>query len=57
MERFVQLIVAGGISLVAGLWLLTLAPLMSVVWLGGVALVVFGSSGLVVGIKSEITTP
>lgn len=53
-ERFVRLIVGGGIALVAGLWIVTLASGWSVPWIVGAVLVLLGIGGLVVGIRSEI---
>lgn len=53
-ERFVRLIVGGGIALVAGLWAATLSGSWSVVWLFGVALVLLGLGGLTAGIWSEV---
>ena len=57
MERFVQSIVAGGVALVAGLWIATLVDAGSLPWLVGVALALLGAGGLAVGIRSEIETP
>lgn len=54
MERFVQSIVAGGISLVAGLWLLTLLDAWTTGWLLGVGLALVGTAGLAGGIWTEI---
>lgn len=54
MERFVRFIVAGGIALVAGLWLVALLERGSLPWLAGVALAVVGIAGLAWGIASEI---
>lgn len=55
VERFVRQIVAGGLALVAGLWLATLVPPPSAPGIVGVALVVLGVAGLVVGIRSELS--
>lgn len=54
MERFVQIIVAGGLALLAGLWLAQSTVLTSQAWLGGVALVALGVIALAVGINSQI---
>jgi len=54
MERFVQFIVAGGLALVAGLWLRQIADPTSQAWLAGVALAVLGAVALAVGINSQI---
>ncbi|WP_267643342.1 hypothetical protein [Haloarchaeobius amylolyticus] len=56
VERFVQLIVLGGIALVAGLWVSTLSATWSVPWLVGSALVLLGLGGLALGIWSEVET-
>jgi len=53
-ERFVRLIVGGGIVLVAGLWIVTLSTLWSVHWLVGIALAVLGTVWLLGGIVSQI---
>lgn len=54
MERFVRLIVAGGLALVAGLWLVALLERGSLPWLAGVVLALVGIAGLARGIESEI---
>jgi hypothetical protein len=54
VEGFVVRIVAGGLALVAGLWLLILATRWSPSWLLGVALAVIGTVALGSGIWSEI---
>lgn len=54
MERFVRLIVGGGLALVAGLWLVTVLEEGTPAWLGGVGLVVVGVAALAVGIWSEV---
>lgn len=56
VERFVRLIVAGGIALVAGLWLVTIAGDWSLPWLLGVAVILAGTGALAAGIRSEIET-
>ncbi|WP_248515366.1 hypothetical protein [Salinarchaeum laminariae] len=59
MERSVQLIVAGGISLTAGLWLVAAGDRIGVVesmWLyGGIALAALGVAALVGGITHDLT--
>ncbi|GAB3670711.1 hypothetical protein [Halopiger thermotolerans] len=55
MERFVELIVAGGLALVAGLWLAALFEGRSGPWLGGVGLAVLGTVAVFAGICSELT--
>jgi hypothetical protein len=54
MERFVRLIVAGGIALVGGLWFVAVFEPWSIAWAAGAALAVLGTGGLVAGIASEI---
>lgn len=54
MERFVQLVTAGGVALVAGLWLVTLFGRGTTPWLLGGALVLLGVAGLAAGIGSEV---
>jgi len=54
MERFVALIVAGGLAVVAGLWVVTLLETWSSPWLLGITLVVLGAAGLGTGIRSRI---
>ncbi|MFB6081167.1 MAG: hypothetical protein ABEJ81_09240 [Haloferacaceae archaeon] len=54
MERFVRSIAAGGILLVAGLWLADLFAPASAPWLVGAALAVVGTAGLVAGIGRRI---
>lgn len=54
MEGFVKLVVAGGITLVAGLWALRVADALSAEWLVGVGLVAIGVAGLAAGIWSEV---
>lgn len=54
MERFVRLVVAGGLALVAGLWVAALTTPSSLPWLGGVGLTVAGLAGLTVGVESQL---
>ncbi|ELY61472.1 hypothetical protein C491_01402 [Natronococcus amylolyticus DSM 10524] len=54
MERFVGLIVAGGLALIAGLWLLALLEAGAVGWVLGLALTILGTGALGVGIASEL---
>ncbi|NKE36688.1 hypothetical protein GWG54_12845 [Natronococcus sp. JC468] len=54
MERFVGVVVAGGLALVAGLWLLALFETWSALRIAGLALAVLGTGGLSVGIASEL---
>ena len=53
-ERFVQLVVAGGLALVAGLWAGALSTAWSPLWSLGVALALLGAGGLAAGIRSEL---
>jgi hypothetical protein len=55
MERFVELVVTGGLALVVGLWTVRLAAPRSAVWLAGVALALLGLAGLGVGIGRELS--
>lgn len=57
MERFVQLIVVGGLVLVGALWAVSFLDPWSVAWLAGVVLALLGVGGLSAGISSEIETP
>lgn len=50
MEQFVQAITGGGLSLVAGLWLVTLFESGTVPFLFGSILVLLGVGGLTSGI-------
>jgi len=54
VEGFVRRIVAGGVALVAGLWVATLAAPWSLPWLLGVAVTLAGISALAAGIRAEI---
>ncbi|MDF9744711.1 hypothetical protein [Natrinema salsiterrestre] len=54
MERFVQLIVAGGVVLVGALWLAALVEYGSVVWFGGVVLALLGTGAVLAGIVSQL---
>lgn len=54
MERFVRIVVAGGIATVAGLWVAELATPVSGPWLAGVALAALGVAGLGTGIWIEL---
>lgn len=54
VERFVRLIVVGGLALVAGLWVAALSNAWSLPWLLGAALVLLGIGGLTAGIRSEL---
>jgi hypothetical protein len=54
MERFAEAIVAGGIALVGGLWLLEVGPDGPVRWIGGLALAVAGLGATGAGIWLEV---
>lgn len=54
IETFVKFIVAGGLTLVAGLWISVLFPNGSFVWLLGIAVSLIGSLMLLAGIWSEV---
>lgn len=50
-EPFVRSVVAGGIAVVLGLWVIELTAVRSVPWVVGVVLSVLGFLGLVWGIR------
>ena len=54
VERFVRLIVGGGLALVAGLWVATLSAVPSPPWLFGAALALLGTAALAAGINHEL---
>jgi hypothetical protein len=54
MERFVRALVAGGVVLVAGLWIVTLVDRGSPSWVLGAAMSLVGVVALGVGIESQI---
>lgn len=54
MERFVQLIVAGGLALVAGLWMVSLLRQGSPPWVAGLGLATAGVLALGAGIWLEV---
>lgn len=54
MERFAEAIVAGGVALVAGLWVLEFQPGGSAGWYGGAAVALAGASAIAAGIRMEI---
>jgi hypothetical protein len=54
VERFVQLVVAGGLTLVAGLWLTAAFALPTAGWLAGAGLALLGTGGLAAGIRREL---
>ena len=54
MERFARLVVAGGVGLVAGLWMTALSPLWGPLWLGGVGLALVATVALGAGIWIEL---
>ncbi|WP_191906122.1 MULTISPECIES: hypothetical protein [unclassified Haloarcula] len=55
MERFVTLVVAGGLALMAGLWMVQLGASVSGVWVGGVVLAFLGLAALGIGISQELS--
>lgn len=54
MERFVELVVAGGLVLVAGLWLWVLSPAASLAWVASIVLAVAGTGVVLSGIWGEL---
>lgn len=54
MERFVVLIVAGGCSLVVGLWVVGLFEAQVLAWWVGVALIGLGIAGVGGGIATQV---
>lgn len=54
MERFARLIVAGGVALVAGLWIAALADAWTAGWLLGVGVAALGAGANVAGFVSEL---
>jgi small-conductance mechanosensitive channel len=54
MERFARAIVASGVALLAGLWVVTLSATASPAWLAGAALAAVGVGGLAAGIWMEL---
>lgn len=54
IERFVQLILGGGLGLVAGLWIVELMPRDSGIWLLGILLAFLGAIAILAGIASEL---
>ena len=54
MERFVQLIVAGGVVLVGALWLAALVEYGSAPWWGGVVLALLAAGTVFAGILREL---
>ncbi|MFC6767781.1 hypothetical protein [Natrinema soli] len=54
MERFVRLIVAGGVVLVGACWLVAVVDAWSVAWIGGIILALLGTAAVFAGIASEL---
>ena len=50
-----QWVFGGGLALVAGLWLVELAPRWSGAWLSGTVLAVAGCAGLAAGIRMALS--
>ncbi|WP_423999067.1 hypothetical protein ACOZ4I_09995 [Haloarcula salina] len=55
MERFVELVVAGGLATVTGLWVTRLTAALSTPWLAGAALAGLGVFALGAGIAREVS--
>ena len=56
MERFAQYIVAGGLTMVVGLWVATLTTTWSVPWVVGALAAVVGLVVSLVGIRRELSS-
>jgi len=54
VERFLQLVVAGGLALVVGLWLTAAFAVGTASWLAGGGLALLGVGGLADGIFREL---
>lgn len=54
MERFVQFVAAGGVGLVAGLWLLAAFPPLLPPWALGAGLAVLGAAGVLYGTGTRV---
>jgi hypothetical protein len=54
MEQFVRTLVAGGVVLVTGLWIVTLVDRGTPPWTLGAAMSLLGAVALGVGIESQI---
>jgi hypothetical protein len=54
VEAFARRVVAGGLALVAGLWLVDLGARPGPVWIGGLTLALFGIVALATGIWSQV---
>lgn len=57
MERFVRFIIGGGITLLAGLWLLTLSTRLTSIWTLGLVAAMLGIGMLGAGICNGLQTP
>lgn len=54
MERFAQIVTAGGVALVVGLWASTLTTPASPPWLAGLGLALLGTAGIGAGIWLQL---
>ncbi|MFC4407370.1 hypothetical protein [Haloarchaeobius iranensis] len=54
VEPFIRRIVAGGLALVAGLWLVRLTVRWTAPWAAGVVLALVGVAGLAVGVERQL---
>lgn len=55
MERFVQFVVAGGLTMVVGLWMTELTATWSIPWLIGVVVALVGMVVSLAGIYRELS--
>lgn len=54
MERFVQLIVGGGVMLVVGLWISWFVGFGSYIWFVSIVVALVGLVGVLVGVWMEV---
>lgn len=54
MERFVRLVAGGGVTLLAGLWVLEFTAALSVPWTAGLVLSGAGAIALAAGVATPL---